>query len=170
MLGSPFTGRSCAPCARLTLVVRPTLFDHAGGMEAFERLAAAHHQRCLDDPVLNHPFSHPGQPDHVERLAHYWAEVLGGPARYSERYGNNSSVLEIHAGTQAEDELGLRFIACFVGALDDARLPNDREFRAAMRSYMTWAVGDVMSYAPRDAAVPGGRSLPHWGWDGLVPD
>jgi hypothetical protein len=42
-------------------------------------LAAAHHRRCLEDPVLNHPFSHPGNPQHVQRLADYWAEVFGGP-------------------------------------------------------------------------------------------
>jgi hemoglobin len=60
---------------------RPTLHEFAGGMPAFLALAAAHHARCLADPELNHPFSHPGQnPRHVERLAAYWAEVMGGPA------------------------------------------------------------------------------------------
>jgi hemoglobin len=56
------------------LGVRPTLFEFAGGESAFAALAAAHHARCLRDPELNHPFSHPGQhPQHVERLAAYWA-------------------------------------------------------------------------------------------------
>ena len=60
--------------------MRPTLFEYAGGEPAFLALAAAHHARCLEDPELNHPFSHPDQhPQHVERLAAYWAEVLGGP-------------------------------------------------------------------------------------------
>jgi hemoglobin len=57
--------------------MRPTLFEFAGGEPAFLALAAAHHARCLADPELNHPFSHPEQhPQHVERLAAYWAEVL----------------------------------------------------------------------------------------------
>jgi hemoglobin len=68
-------------------MARPSIFDFAGGEPAFLALAAAHHERCLQDPVLNHPFSHPGKPDHIERLAAYWAEALGGPARYSEKWG-----------------------------------------------------------------------------------
>jgi hemoglobin len=52
--------------------VRTTLFEFAGGKPAFLSLAAAHHARCLEDPELNHPFSHPGQhPHYVERLAAY---------------------------------------------------------------------------------------------------
>ncbi len=65
-------------------VTRPSMFEFAGGEPAFRALATAHHQRCLQDPVLNHPFSHPGNPQHVKRLADYWAEVFGGPRRYSE--------------------------------------------------------------------------------------
>ena len=50
--------------------MRPTLFEFAGGERAFLALAEAHHARCLADPELNHPFSHPDQhPQHVERLA-----------------------------------------------------------------------------------------------------
>ena len=47
----------------------PSLFEFAGGEPAFQRLAAAHHARCLADPELNHPFSkRDGHPMHVERL------------------------------------------------------------------------------------------------------
>jgi hemoglobin len=62
-------------------VQRPSIYGFAGGEPAFRALAAAHHQRCLEDPVLEHPFSHPGNPEHVERLADYWSEAFGGPAR-----------------------------------------------------------------------------------------
>src|SRR6185436_17617144 len=68
---------------RAERAVRPTLYEFAGGDDAFLALATAHHARCLADPELNHPFSHPDQhPQHVERLAAYWAEVLGGPPRF----------------------------------------------------------------------------------------
>jgi len=50
---------------------------------------------------------------------------------------------------------------------DDAGLPVDPEFRAALRSYMEWAVADVLVYSPVDAAVPAGVAMPHWSWDGL---
>jgi hemoglobin len=145
------------------------MYDFAGGEAAFLALAAAHHERCFADLVLNHPFSHPGHPQHVERLASYWAEVLGGPARYSESCGDQSSMLRIHAMNGAEAELGVRFVDCFVRAADDAALPDDPEFRAALRAYMEWAVGEVMSYAPPDSAVPTNAAVPRWSWDGLQP-
>jgi len=152
---------------RVKDVRQPSIFEFAGGEQAFLALATAHHERCLQDPVLNHPFSHPGHPDHVQRLASYWAEVFGGPARYSQSCGDQSAVLGIHAGTGAEDELGVRFVRCFVQAADDAGLPGDAEFRAALRAYMEWAVAQVMACSPRGSRVPDGLTVPRWSWDGL---
>ena len=146
-------------------MTRPSLYEFAGGDPAFLALAAAHHERCLQDPELNHPFSHPGHPQHIERLAAYWAEVFGGPARYSE-YGGHSAMLAIHAGQGAGEDYGPRFVACFVQALDDAHLPDDPDFRASLRSYMEWAVGDVLSYSPAGSRVPGELPVPRWSWNG----
>jgi hemoglobin len=147
-------------------MTRPSLFDFAGGDPAFLALATAHHQRCLDDPELNHPFSHPGHPQHVERLAGYWAEVFGGPPRYSEDCGGHSAMLGVHAGQGAGDDYGPRFVACFVQAADDAGLPDDPEFRAALRAYMEYAVNDVLAHAPAGSRVTPGLPTPRWGWNG----
>ena len=143
------------------------MFEFAGGEPAFLALATAHHRRCLEDPVLNHPFSHPGHPQHVQRLASYWAEVFGGPPRYSQSCGGQSAMLELHAATGAEGDIGERFVECFVRAADDAGLPDDPEFRRGLRSYMEWAVGLVMSYSPAGSTVPDQLAMPHWSWDGL---
>lgn len=143
-----------------------TIFEAAGGKAAFLRLARAHHQRCLDDPVLNHPFAHPGHPQHIERLAAYWAEVFGGPPAYTRLAGGHSTMLELHARTQAERDLGTRFVRCFVAAFDEAGLPAEPELRAALQAYMEWAVGVVLRYAPADAVVPAGQSVPRWTWSG----
>jgi hemoglobin len=145
-----------------------SIFEFAGGEQAFLALAAAHHERCLQDPVLNHPFSHPGHPKHIERLAAYWAEVFGGPPTYSESCGGNSAMLTIHAGQGAEADLGDRFVRCFVQAADDAGLPDDPEFRLGLRSYMEWAVRDVLAYSPRGSSVPSDTVVPRWSWEGLV--
>jgi hemoglobin len=148
--------------------MRPTLFEFAGGAPAFLALAAAHHRRCLDDPELNHPFSHPDQhPQHVERLAAYWAEVMGGPPAYSQSCGDQSAVLRMHAGQGDMGDLGERFVRCFDGAADDAGLPPDAAFRAALHAYMQWAVDDVLAYSAEDAVVAPGTKMPRWGWDGL---
>jgi hemoglobin len=143
------------------------MFEFAGGSPAFLALATAFHERCLADPVLAHPFSHPGNPEHVQRLADYWGEVFGGPPVYSESFGGHSAMVEIHAGRGVDDELGVRFVECFVRAADDANLPGDPEFRAGLRAYMERAVDDVMAYSPPGSSVPAGLPIPHWGWEGL---
>jgi hemoglobin len=146
---------------------RASVFEFAGGTQAFLALAAAHHERCLQDPVLNHPFSHPGHPQHVERLASYWAEVFGGPPVYSQSCGGHSAMLGIHAGQGADRDLGERFVRCFVQAADDAGLPDDADLRTVLRSYMEWAVAEVLSYSPDGSKVPPDLPVPRWSWDGL---
>jgi hemoglobin len=149
-------------------VVRPSLYEFAGGEPAFLALATAHHERCLADPELNHPFSKRNQhPQHVERLAAYWAEVMGGPPRYSADSGTQSGLQRMHSGNGDITDLGRRFVDCFVLAADDAGLPADPQFRAALREYMQWAVADVLAYSPQGSTVPDGLAVPRWSWDGL---
>jgi hemoglobin len=147
-------------------VDRPSIYDFAGGDAAFVALAAAHHERCLQEPEISHAFSHGFNPAHVQNLAFYWAEVFGGPARYSTNLGGHSGMLELHARTGAADDWGQRFVTCFVQALDDAGMPEDAEFRAALRSYIEWATGEVMAVSPPEARVPKNLPVPRWGWDG----
>lgn len=151
-------------------MTRPSIYEFAGGDAAFLALATAHHARCLADPVLNHPFSHGGHPQHLQRLASYWAEVFGGPAVYSESCGGHSAMLDVHASQGADAEFGERFVGCFVAAADDVPLPDDAEFRAALRSYMEWAVAEVMAYSPHGSEVPPDLPIPHWSWHGLQRD
>ncbi len=92
---------------------------------------------------------------------------MGGPPRYSQTFGGHSGVLQMHAGNGDMSDLGRRFVDCFVRAADDAGLPGDPEFRAALRAYMQWAVEEVLSYSFPDAAVPAGLAMPRWSWEGL---
>jgi hemoglobin len=147
---------------------RRTLFEFAGGEPAVVALAVAHHRRCLEDPELNHPFSHADQnPEHIPRLAAYWVEVLGGPPTFSQSLSDQSAMLHLHSGNGDMSDLGRRFVDCFVQAMDDAALPDDPEFRSIMRAYMVWAVDDVLAYSD-EGSVPSGMAMPHWSWDGLV--
>ena len=93
--------------------------------------------------------------------------MLGGPPLYSSTCGDESSVLTLHAGNREMGDLPERFYDCFVRALDDAGLPSDPDFRAAMQAYMRWAVDNVMVYSSQDAVVPSGLPMPRWDWDGL---
>jgi hemoglobin len=69
-----------------------TVFEAAGGIAGLRRLADASHRRVMADEVVAHAFSHGFHPHHVERLAAYWAEALGGPATYSDSYGDETTV------------------------------------------------------------------------------
>jgi hemoglobin len=147
-------------------VARPSIYEFAGGDPAFLALAAALHERCLQDPELNHPFSQTTNPQHLERLADYWAEVFGGPARYSESHGGQEAMIGVHAGHGSGEDFGKRFVACFMQAVDDAQLPDDSDFRVVLRSYIEWATRDVLAYSPAGSHVPADLSTPRWSWDG----
>jgi hemoglobin len=148
--------------------VRPSVYETAGSREAFIKLATALTKRCLEDPVLNHPFSHMSDPQHVEHLASYFGEVFGGPAIYSQTLGGHSAMLTMHASTGAEEGMAHRFANCFIVAMDDANIPNDPELRRVMSDYIKWAVSDVDAYSPMGSVVPEALPLPRWSWDGPV--
>jgi hemoglobin len=150
-------------------MTRPTIYEFAGGHDAFLALAAATTARCIADPELNHAFSQGLNDNHDENLAAYWAEVLGGPASYSANLGGHSGMLAIHAGHGTPEEWADRFERCFLGAMDDAGLPDDADFRKAMREYIHWATRDVNKYAPFGASVEPDLPMPRWSWDGLQP-
>ncbi|MEV6305213.1 oxidoreductase [Actinoplanes sp. NPDC051861] len=145
---------------------RPSLFEAAGGAPAMLALAADFHRRCLEDPVLEHPFSHTGNPDHVQRLADYWGEVWGGPPVYSSSFGGHGAMLRIHANQMdEEDPFSPRFISCFNEAVA-ATLPDIPDLRRALDAYIRAATNEVSGYFPLKAVVPVNPSMPRWGWEG----
>src|SRR5262249_34856855 len=102
-----------------------TLFEAAGGNDGLRRLAHAWHKRVMADEVVGHAFSHGFRPDHVERLAAYWAEAFGGPAAYSSSYGDETTVVRLHSGNGVHEEMDRRAIACFDLALADVGLADN---------------------------------------------
>jgi hemoglobin len=146
-----------------------TIYEAAGGREAFRALAHAWHQRCLQDPVVSHPFSHAGgHPQHTERLAAYWAEALGGPTEYTDSMGDHSHVLRMHSGNGEHRDMDERAQACFAQALDDAGIPEDERLRTALTKYFRWATTGMSAYPESAENVPSGLRLPHWSWQGPV--
>jgi hypothetical protein len=61
-----------------------SVFEAAGGTPGLRALARAWHQRVMADEIVGHAFSHGFHPQHIERLAAYWTEALGGPSAYTE--------------------------------------------------------------------------------------
>ena len=146
-----------------------TIYEAAGGHAGILELAHAWHIRVLEDEVVAHAFSHGFHPQHTERLAAYWAEALGGPATYSERYGNETSVVRIHSGNGPHEEMDQRAIACFDQALRDTGLARDERLRRVLHDYFSWATTTTMArYHDSADDVPEGLQIPKWSWDGLV--
>jgi hemoglobin len=144
-----------------------SVYEAAGGRRAFLDLARAWHQRCLQDEVVSHAFSHPGQhPAHLDRLAAYWAESLGGPADYSATMADHGHVLRLHSGNGEHQEMDDRAQACFALALDDAMLPDDERLRSTLRDWFRWATALMAAYPDTPDDVPEGLELPHWSWSG----
>lgn len=144
-----------------------SVYEAAGGDEGLLRLARAWHSRVMADEVVSHPFSHGFHPQHDERLAAYWAEALGGPATFSDRYGDESSVVRLHSGNGEHDEMDRRAIDCFDQALADVGL-DAQPLRRVLHDYFAWATTTTMArYHESADDVPDGLSIPHWSWDGL---
>ena len=145
-----------------------SVYAAAGGGDGLRRLADAWHARVMADEIVSHAFSHGFHPEHNERLAAYWAEALGGPATYSERYGGETSVVRIHSGNGPHQEMDRRAIACFDQAMGDAGLDPDGPLWPVLHDYFAWATTTTMSrYHESADDVPDGLRIPHWSWDGL---
>jgi hemoglobin len=145
-----------------------TVFEAAGGGEGMRRLAEAWHRRVMADDVVAHAFSHGFHPQHVERLAAYWTEALGGPSACSDSYGDETKVVKMHSGNGEHEEMNQRAIACFDQAIGDAGLAENAALRKVLHDYFAWATTTTMYQYHKSAAdVPKGLSVPKWSWDGL---
>jgi hemoglobin len=142
-----------------------TVYQAVGEFEGLCRLARAWHERVMQDDVVAHAFSHGFHPDHVQRLAAYWAEALGGPAMYSSSYGDETSVVRMHSGNGEHDEMNRRAIACFDVALEDVGVQG--RLQQVLHEYFAWATTTTMDRYPRSQEdVPKCLKIPRWSWDG----
>ena len=118
-------------------------------------LAHAWHQRCLADPEAQHPFNHPGlHPQHTERLAAYWGEMLGGPDAYSRELASVAHMVRMHSGNGPHPELDAATERCFALALDDAGIPDDERLRSTLIDWFAWSNRVVNHTYERPELVP----------------
>ena len=145
-----------------------SIYEVAGGLDGLRRLAQAWHERVMADEVVSHGFHGGVRDDHVERLAAYWAEALGGPAGYSATYGDETSVVRLHSGHGVHEEMDRRAIDCFDAALGDAGLTAE-PLRTVLHDYFAWATTTTMAtYHASADDVPPELTIPRWSWEGLV--
>ncbi len=70
----------------------PTLYEWAGGAEAFERLTAAFYDEGPQDDLLE-PVFRGMDSEHPHHVAVWLAEVFGGPPLYTEQHGGYPHML-----------------------------------------------------------------------------
>jgi hemoglobin len=146
----------------------PTLYEWAGGREAFVRLIDAFYDRVEHDGLLGPLFPGGVTLEHRQHVALWWVEVFGGPADYTDHLGGYERMLSHHRGLNLTPEQRFRFATLMSHAADDAGLPDDPEFRAAFVGYVEWGTRLALFNSQEDADVVLKAPVPRWGW-GVAP-
>jgi hemoglobin len=146
------------------MTVRPTLFEHAGGEAALHRLEEIFYASVLRDPLLQ-PLFGAGRPEHVDHLTMFTAESFGGPDRFSRELGF-AHLIEVHRGLNITEPQRERFVELYLAALDEAGMPDDEPFRAAVREHVEFGtrVATQNSHARSDDELHPLRDVPRWSW------
>jgi truncated hemoglobin YjbI/quinol monooxygenase YgiN len=152
----------------------PTLYEWAGGAEAFARLTEAFYAKVLQDDLLAPVFAGLA-PEHAEHVALWLAEVFGGPQTYSATHGGHSHmVAELPQrgcphGRDITEPQRRRWVNLVQDAADEAELPADPEFRSAFLAYVEWGTRLAVYFSGPDATPPAEQPVPRWTWGAMPP-
>ncbi len=146
----------------------PTLFEWAGGYPALLRTTRMLYGRHVPQDTLLGPLFADMGPDHPERVAAWLGEVFGGPPAFTDFYGGDPGMVSGHGGSDLTEAHRSRWVTLMCRSADDAKLPADAEFRAALVGYLEWASRvAVESSATAGVSTTGERSpVPSWTWAG----
>jgi hemoglobin len=106
--------------------------------------------------------------EHRAHAAAWWIEVMGGPADYTKEHGGYEHMLSRHRDLAITARQRLRFVTLLSQAADDAGLPADPEFRAAIIGYAEWGSRLTQHNSQPGAGVVEQAPVPRWGW-GVAP-
>ena len=146
----------------------PTIIEWGGGPEAFERWLNRFYDLVEQDELLSPVFGGNVGEEHRRRVTLWWCEVMGGPAEYTEKLGGYEHMLGRHVGLDITPQQRLRFVTLLSRAADDASLPADPEFRAAIIVYAEWGSRLAVYNSRPGAQVAQHAPVPRWGW-GVAP-
>jgi hemoglobin len=146
----------------------PTIYEWGGGRPAFERWLNAFYDLVEADPLLAPVFGGTVTEAHRRNATSWWCEVMGGPAEYTEHQGGYEHMLARHIGLAVSAEQRLRFVTLLSRAADEAGLPGDPEFRAAIVGYAEWGSRLAVHNSQPGAEVAAHAPVPRWGW-GVAP-
>lgn len=142
----------------------PSLYEWAGGMPAFEKLFNNFYDKVLSDPLLEPVFKHMS-PEHRQHVAHFVAEVLGGPKLYSQEGGSHFGMIKKHLSRYLTEQHRKRWVELLLQTADELALPDDPEFRSAFVAYLEWGTRIAVINSNTEGVdsaedIP----MPQWGW------
>ncbi|MDF2433963.1 MAG: hemoglobin [Mucilaginibacter sp.] len=142
----------------------PTLYEWAGGMQAFEKLFDKFYDKVLADDVLEPIFKHMS-PQHRLHVAHFVAEVLGGPQIYSQSEGSHFEMIKRHLQKYLTEKHRKRWMDLLLETADQLSLPDDPEFRSAFLAYLEWGTRIAILNSNADMTEESPEvPMPKWGW------
>lgn len=143
----------------------PTLYEWVGGNEALEKLTEVFYAKVFKDELLYPVFKNMSG-DHSKHVAHFIAEVFGGPKLYTEGdKGSHAGMVAHHIGKMLDDEKRKRWLQLLLESADEIGVPNDPEFRSALVGYLEWGSRiAVLNSTTHDNPVKEGAPMPKWGW------
>lgn len=145
----------------------PSIYEWAGGTDAFVRLTEAFYARATTDELLGPLFARM-DPEHARYVAIWLAEVFGGPATYTAAHGGYPRMVAKHIGMAITEPQRRRWVNLMQDAADEADLPDDPEFRAAFLGYIEWGTRLARQNSQPGADVFLDAPVPRWGW-GVAP-
>ena len=141
----------------------PTLYEWAGGMSAIQRLMECFYKKVAGDGLLAEVFAHMGA-DHPNHVAHFVAEVLGGPPEYSARRGGHPHMISRHLDRHLTQDQRAQWVRLLLESADEVGLPVDPEFRSALVAYLEWGSRLAVINSKPGVTVNPNAPMPHWGW------
>ena len=147
----------------------PTIYEWAGGHEAFARWLNRFYDLVeRDAPDIAALFGGSVSEEHRAHVTAWWAEVMGGPANYTEQRGGYEHMLAKHRNLGITADQRLTFVTLLSRAADDVGLPSDPEFRAAIMGYAEWGTRLAQQNSQLGAQTVEHAPVPRWGW-GVAP-
>ncbi len=142
----------------------PSLYEWAGGLPVFERLTDIFYSKVLKDELLEPVFRHMSS-EHQKHVAHFIAEVFGGPKLYSETEGSHFGMVSKHLGKHLTESHRKRWVQLLLESVDEINLPDDPEFRSALVSYIEWGTRiAILNSQAETLTMNPQEPMPHWGW------
>ena len=143
----------------------PTVYERAGGQDAFEKLTEVFYAKVLKDDLLGDLFQNMSS-EHSKYVAHFLSEVLGGPKLYTgESKKSHAHMISRHVGRKLDETQRKRWVQLVLESADEIGMPNDPEFRSALVGYLEWGSRMVVKDSQiSENPVEEDTPMPKWGW------